>query len=265
MYTFQFSIDRRAGLRLLGVLAAFLLVASLTGQWIKFTYGHDIIYGLVPLFNVDAEANIPTFFSVCLGFINAALLCIIALAAGRRNRRESIYWACLSAGFLCLAYDEGFQVHEMLVAPMRRILGGTDLGYLYFGWVVPGIAGVAILSLLFLHFFLHLPPDTRRRMLIAAGLYFGGCLGMEMVDGKYFATHGDSFIYSLLATLEEGLEMAGLIANISALLQHIAEYGETIVFHMVPGEERIAAAAEQPILEAGAADLSEAPAVRHAA
>jgi len=241
MYTFQFSIGGRTGLRLLAILTAFLLVASLTGQWLRFAYGHDYVYGFVSLFNVNEERNIPTFFTVCLAFMNAALLCIIALGAQQRPKRESTYWAILSAGLLCIAYDEGFQVHEKLVAPMRRMLGETELGYLYFSWVVPGIAGIAILTLLFLNFFLRLPAHTRRRMLIAAGIYFGGCLGMEMLDGKYMTSYGDTFTYSFLTTIEEGMEMAGLICLISALLKHIASHSEKIIVEIAAEEQIIPA------------------------
>lgn len=228
MHPFHLSSSPRGIAHLLGAIIALLLCAHAVGLVLRLGLDHDYVYGLVPLFDVDVERNIPTFFSVCLGLCSALLLAIVGLDARNRGSRDAIYWFVLACGFLFIAYDEGFQVHEKLSAPMRAAMGGSDpangehLGIFFHGWVVPGMIGVAIAALLFLKFLARLPSATRRSMLFAAALFLGGCLGMELINGKVLELQGESVLYNLLVLAEEGLEMSGLAALIHALTRHIA-------------------------------------------
>lgn len=241
MRSYRLSINTSEIARTLGAAIAILLCASLLGQLARYQLGDPSVYGLVALFDVDAERNIPTFFTVLLALCNALLLALIAAASGERRARR--HWLALSAGFLLIACDEGFQLHERLIAPMRALLGGRDLGYLYFGWVVPGILGVCILALCFLKFLLRLPAATRNPMLGAAALYLGGCLGMELIDGNYLESHGYTLTYSFLTTVEEGLEMAGLATLLVTLLAHIAVASDKVEFQLQAGKLAAAPAA----------------------
>ena len=111
---------------------------------------------------------------------------------------------------------------------MREALGGGELGILSFAWVVPAVVLVVVLGLVFLRFLRDLPRSTRRRLLLAGGLYRGGAVGMEMAGAAYGEAHGIYCgTYSLIATAEEALEFAGLIVLIWAVLRHWAEqHGE---------------------------------------
>lgn len=123
-----------------------------------------------------------------------------------------------------MAYDEAFQVHEMLIVPFRGLLGNSNLGIFYYAWVIPGIAVVFTLALFFLQFLLHLPTKTRFTFLLAAALYIGGCIGFELIGGSYDELHGnDNLTYNMISTTEESLEMAGLIVFIYALLVYVAD------------------------------------------
>lgn len=224
----QIVLNRRSIGKLLGVAITLLLIANLLGQIARFGFGHDHVYGLVPLFNVDKEQNIPTFFTVLIILANALLLATIGIIQKQTGRIDSHYWFFLAAGFLFFAYDESFQVHEKLTGPMRSVLGDSELGMLYFGWVVPGIIGVIILALLFVNFLRRLPQTTRYWMLISATIYLSGCIGMELLDGRYVEAHGPNFTYHLLITVEEGLEMAGLSTFLVTLLGHISNLNEKV-------------------------------------
>jgi hypothetical protein len=60
--------------------------------------------------------------------------------------------------------------------------------------------------------------------MIAAALYIGGAVGLELVGGRYAEMHGlKNLTYSMIATAEETLEMAGVIVFIYALLRYIAD------------------------------------------
>lgn len=232
MPVYRISINRQAVGQTLAVLVALLLGMSMLGQISRFEFGHDYVFGLVQLFNVDGERNIPTFFTVMVALSSAALLAVIGIGSKGHEKNDSRYWFALATGFVFLGYDEAFQVHEKMIVPMRALLGNSELGFFYFGWVVPGIAGVCVLALFFLRFLFRLPAQTRRLMLLAGFIYLAGCLGMELVDGKYVEAHGQNLMYSVLVTIEEGLEMAGLSMLVVTLLGHIGEATEKVEFHI---------------------------------
>jgi hypothetical protein len=59
--------------------------------------------------------------------------------------------------------------------------------------------------------------------IISAVLYIGGSIGIELIGGKYAEIYGfEDFSYTMIATLEESLEMAGLIVFIWGLLGYLA-------------------------------------------
>jgi cellulose synthase/poly-beta-1,6-N-acetylglucosamine synthase-like glycosyltransferase len=208
---------------LLGAMAYLLVLLSIAGQFAKFVLVPAFLPGLVSLFYVDVEHNIPTLFSVLLILCAAFLLTVIAsLNRGQRQPHAS-KWAILSFGFLLMAYDEAFQFHERLNLPVGTLLGDGSLGVFYFPWVIPGIALVFVLGLYFLRFLLHLPATTRLRFLMAATIFIGGAIGIELIGSSHAELHGyENWTYSMIATLEESLEMAGLIVFIWALLNYCA-------------------------------------------
>ncbi|RPJ25636.1 MAG: glycosyltransferase [Chloroflexi bacterium] len=215
----------------LGAVAYLLVLLSIAGQFAKFVLGHAFLTGLAPLFYVDVEHNIPTYFSVWLILCAAFLLTVIAsLNRGQRKPHVS-QWAILSFGFLLMAIDEAFQFHERLNIPVGTLLGDASLGIFYFPWVIPGIALVSVLGLYFLRFLLHLPAATGLSFLMAATFYIGGAIGVELIGSRHAELHGyENWMYSMIATLEESLEMAGLIVFIWALLNYCADNYKEVRF-----------------------------------
>lgn len=227
----QISLNPSAVARVLGVVAFLLVIASIGGQFSKFVLGHAHLKGLVPLFYIEAEQNIPTYFSLLLTLFAALLLAVIAVLNGKQRIPHVSKWVILSFGFLFMAYDEAFQVHERLISPIRKLLGDSNLGVFYFAWVIPGIGLVFVLGLFFLRFMLHLPVTARLRFLMAAIIYIGAAIGVELIGGRYAALHGQqNWTYSMIATVEEGLEMAGLIVFIRALLIYCADNYKEVRF-----------------------------------
>jgi hypothetical protein len=231
MTTNHISLNPSGIARILGTVALFLVLASIGAQFSKFSFGHDHLKGLVPLFYIDAERNIPTYFSVLLMLFAALLLAVIAVLNGKQRAPHASKWAVLSFGFLFMAFDEAFQVHERLTVPVREFLGDGKLGIFYFAWTIPGIALVLILGLFFLRFLLHLSATARLRFLMAASLYIGGAIGVELIEGRYAELHGQqNWTYSMIAVAEESLEMAGLIVFIWALMKYCADNYKEVRF-----------------------------------
>lgn len=219
----QISINPRTISRVLALSALVIILASLAGQLSYSLHGSKFISGFSAQFNVDGEFNIPTFFSVMLLLSAALLLAIIASLNGNRSLAHAREWAILSLGFICMACDEMMGFHERLMPLISELLGQGRLGVFYFAWVIPGIFIVMAIGIYYRKFILHLPRNTRLEFIIAAALYLGGVIGLEMVAGQHVEIHGmANYPYIILSTAEEGLEMAGAIIFIRALMRYIA-------------------------------------------
>jgi hypothetical protein len=211
--------------RVLGAVVLLLVVASLAGQVAAHLTDRVRVLGLVRLFYVDAERNAPTAFSTGLLLLAAALLGLISRLEARPVGSSAAHWAALSLGFLVMAADEAFEFHEGWVKPVRRLIGEDTLGVLFFAWVVPGAVLVLVVAMFFWSFVWRLPAPTRLGFLTAAALFLGGAVGMELIGGRFAELHGgDNATYVVIVTVEETLEMAGVIVFIRALLAYLADH-----------------------------------------
>jgi len=212
--------------RLLGVMAAGLAVASLAAHVVRTLYPWVPLKPLNRLLTLSGEANLPTFFSLLLMVIATLLLAMIAVLRRRRGQPWIGHWTALAFGFLYLAFDEGYQVHESLAIPVRELVGHMPIGFFAYSWVPGGILIATLVGVFFAGFLRALPPGTRRGFMLAATLYLGGALGMEIISSQVDVMYGRTIVWHLLSHLEETLEMAGLIAFIHVLLVFLANgYG----------------------------------------
>jgi hypothetical protein len=220
----QISINSSYIARILGAVALLLVLANIAGQLTVYLVAHAGVYGFVRLLDIDAENNIPSGFSALLLLIAALLLAIITLLNRKQTGSIVSYWAVLSSGFFFMAADEAWSFHERLIKPVRKLLDFDNFGIFYNAWVIPGITLVFVLALFFLKFMLRLPAKTRIAFLVAATLYLSGAIGIELIGGSYDELHGNlNLTYSMIVTVEESLEMAGVIIFIRALLVYIAD------------------------------------------
>lgn len=212
--------------RVLGVVTFILILSSNAAKLADYLTGHNyiVLRKLVKIFYVELEMNVPTFFSMLLLLFAALLLVVISVLTRKQSNSHAVEWRILSVGFFYMAFDEIIAVHDRLVEPMREILGGRNLGILYYGWVVPAAVLILFLALFFLRFLQSLPPKTRFSFLIAATLYIGGAIGFEFIGGSHAEIYGENDLtYIILTTIEESLEMVGIIVFIRALLEYIAD------------------------------------------
>lgn len=231
----SFPLERRRVVGALVAVATILFAANLAVLIADYLTGYDMkmVQRLVKVFSVDYELNAPAFFSTLILLFSSVLLAVITHFKREQRSPYVWYWAILSLGFLFMAFDEMASAHERLIEPMRAVMGETNLGVFYFAWVVPGIVLVVGLGFFFLRFWWNLPPRTRTCFFIAATLYLGGAIGMELLDGSFAELYGKkNLTYMLLSSLEESLEMAGIIVFIYGLLGYIAENTRTLVFRL---------------------------------
>lgn len=236
----QIALNPYSIARTLGITAFILVLASIGGQLTIHLTGYSEEYKLLKLLYLDAERNIPTCFSMLLMVIAALLLAVITVMEKTYTASAARYWATLSCGFLVMATDEAWSFHEGLSMPVRKLLGNENLGIFYFAWVIPGTAFVLILALFFWRFILHLPAKTRQAFLMAATVYIGGAIGIELIGGSFAEAHGTrNLSYIMIVTFEESFEMAGLIIFIWALLVYIADNYNEVRFQFEGLHEKI--------------------------
>jgi len=230
------QVDYRKFLRVLVIITGLLIAISLVSQILVYFTTHQGLFGTIPLFNLDTEQNIPSAFSGFLLLLSVLLLALIAM----QTKRYVFHWWVLAGGFLLMAFDEMMKIHENLRVPGERLLQlvgiqPRQIPVFYFGWVVAGIILVTFLGLFYLKFVEHLPLHHRRQFLLAAAVFLSGLIGMEMASGAYAALHGmDTFVYQVLTTLEESLEMIGTLLFLRALFFYLEKQYPSILVRFQP-------------------------------
>jgi hypothetical protein len=171
------------------------------------------------LFDVNGEANLPAWFSSALLLGGALLAAVLSALVGRAGGRDAGWWAGLAAVLSLLSLDEVASLHERLGDPAARVLGDAARGPLRFAWIVPGGLLALAVGAAFLGFVVRLPAATRRLLVIAAAMYLTAAVGLEAVGGVALDADVSHAVYLLVSGAEEGLEMAGSILLLYALLR----------------------------------------------
>lgn len=216
-----FSLSPEKTTRFLVVLVSSLVLCSLFFQFcVYFLPDFPLRDTFAPLFNLNTEQNIPTLYSLLTLLFCAMLLAVIAKVKKSARDRYVNYWRVLAVIFAYLALDEALSIHEKFEAPVKTSLNPS--GFLYYAWVIPGAIFALAIFLGFLKFINALPPKTKRLILTAGIVFVGGALGMESLSGAYadFYT-GTNFTAAMLGSIEEFMEMLGIIIFIYALLSYI--------------------------------------------
>lgn len=169
--------------------------------------------------DVDLESSIPTWFSITLMLTCAGALALVAGRARRSAERGARHWAGLAVIFVVLSIDEQVALHERAIVPVRELLGAS--GAFYQAWVIPALVLLIVLAVIYLPFLARLPAALRRRMLLAACLFVGGAVGLEMVGGWLLVRYGAGPQTGVVVILEEVLELLGLIVLLRAVLLHL--------------------------------------------
>jgi len=184
-----------------------------------FYFSSEDHRGYVDLFDVGIEASLPTLYSVVAIFVSSLLLAVHAMVSKRMKDGEFGYWLALAAIMLFLGVDEGVTIHEGLTNLLGEYMDRE--GFLYFLWVIPYGIATMVLGLVFLRFLLRLPLRTRSLFLIAGFIFVSGAIGVEVFGAREADLYGtDTITYTVLYTVEEFLEMTGIVVFIYALMSH---------------------------------------------
>jgi len=247
----SFSVRPRRVLLVLGAIIFMIVCFSVVGQYSAQMLGHGRLLGFVHGFNVDGEGNVPAHFSALM-LLTASILA--GLIASRVRRTEGPFyghWVGLALVFVVLAADELNSFHERLIYPLRTLLDAD--GLLYFTWVVPGMVFVGLFVLAYARFLWYLPTRWKTLFVVSGFTFVGGAIGVELLGGWYVSSYDpeaftDSvvFIYALITTLEESLEMIGAATFLYALLDYLRAQVGTVAVTLAAEEDDRDAAPPRP-------------------
>jgi hypothetical protein len=226
---------RRLTIRLGGVMTllwasvALIVLASLVQDLLIFLAPElgmtDRIYRL----DLDTEASLPTWFSSGLMLVCALALLAIAVQVRRDRLFQALPWFILAGFFFVLSLDEIATIHEWLSAVLSARMDNT--GLFYFAWTLPALvvclAGLAC----FVPFILGFSGLDRTLLIGSAVVFLSGAVGMEMLGGAEAELNGVTGLrYRMLMTVEESLELAGLLIFLLFLLRRLrASHNRTMI------------------------------------
>jgi hypothetical protein len=200
-------------------LFAFALVtASIAQDLIAHGGGEADTSSKIWLLDVGLEQSVFTWLSVTTLFFAAFLFFVCGRAVASHGGRLRWHWYFLAAVFLLLSMDDAISIHEKISEMLESRIDNT--GLLHFAWAAP--AGViSLLGLIaFIPFIRSFPPRLAVLLLLSAAVFLGGAVGLEMVNGSIAEVEGASLRYRMLTNVEEGLEVAGVMMLIYALLSY---------------------------------------------
>ena len=229
-FKMEISISSKKIAIILTIVALCLTIANILVQFSIYFLGHDYLLGIVPLFNFYAEANIPTWFSSTILLTSSILLATIAYSSKINGAGNVRYWGGLSVIFLFLSVDELAQLHEKMSKILR--LAVNPEGIFHSPWVIAGAIFVIIFVLVYLRFFFNLPKKIKYLFFIAGTLFIGGALGFELIENIYVDTYGTDVFFAIMVTIEELLEMAGIILFIYALFLYMSSHVENLIVNI---------------------------------
>ena len=159
------------------------------------------------LFDVDAENNLPTWFSGLLLGVTAFWVWLQADVKRAEADRWALHWRVLAIGFFVMSLDEVAGIHETV----NTVSDVT--------WAIPGGILALLIGLSYFPFLWSLPKATRNAFVLAGCLFVGGSVGVEMIGAPMVE---DAMPYNLVTVVEEAMEMGGVIVFLSSLLKYMA-------------------------------------------
>ena len=181
---------------------------------------HNIYKVLTKLFYLDAERTVPAWFSTCILWSSGIGL----FAIGSMEKKSiSRFWFLIGSSIIYVSLDENIGLHEHAMKVVNSLAEKNDIAlpdFLAFSWVIPACIAVLVLFLVLIPFFTKLESQMRKLLFIAAFVFLSGAVGMEMF-GAYAAINLHGNWYLLASTIEEILEMCGVIILLHAVTSQL--------------------------------------------
>ncbi|WP_343344067.1 hypothetical protein WJT74_09385 [Sphingomicrobium sp. XHP0239] len=228
--TFSLSLDPRMVLRVVAPVVIAVVLVGAGADLALTTYPGETTERVLQRLSLATDTSVPTFLAATLLAGCAVLLAASARAEELRGHKAGAWWL-LAGVFAVLALDEVAMLHELSGKVLEALVPavGEWGGLVHYSWVLVGIPAVLLLGVVLGRWFFRLDAKTRGPFALAAILFLSGAIGVEMMNGAIDeAVAGRSRLYALSTAIEEGLEFAGTLAFLHALVARLGRAGTEI-------------------------------------
>ncbi len=219
---------------------ATLSVLHLGAMIASRVFGFSYLFGLISLFDLNSEQNLPTLFSSVLLLACGAS----SWTSARLAQAMRFAWYALAAVFAVMAVSETAALHEPVFFVMKgNVSPRTAMMAEYlptFSALMPVLVPLSIaVAFVVAKFLMHLDGQARGLFIVAATLYLGGAVGLDEVTAA--TSQGpvaDTWTHMLIASAEEVLEMLGATVFLFASLERLARRYPGSVIELAFGQEK---------------------------
>jgi len=224
----KLTLSKFTIIQFLSLIALLLITIHIIILGVYYYIGNPDIFDFVRMFDLDMERNIPTLFSSAIMLIAAFLFYLLSKDNMEKKKQNHLYWRGLSIVFTFLAFDESAKIHESIGDFTEKFVHFG--GYLYYPWVISYGLFVIVLGLIYMRFFWRMKSNIFWSFMGSAAIYVGGAIGFELLGAHESSLHGTKTpLYSILYTIEESMEMFGVIFLIYVLLTLLENKNITFV------------------------------------
>jgi hypothetical protein len=232
----ELSVRVRRLARALIVVIVALSASSFVGQVVvEFVIAENkYLDRIAEWVDVNREGSLPTWYATMTLMACAVMLGVIAVDAARRRRPYPLHWAASGVVFALLSLEEILGVHSEATRVLRSVVSITEgPGYaLALGAIA--LVGLVVVVLIFGRFYLHLPSRWRWSFTIAAIIYLTGVFASDAIGDYLIAANGEHTLpYIVVLTLEEILEMTGVLIFLVMLLEYIRSFVGRVSFDVI--------------------------------
>lgn len=200
---------RRVG-TILGAVTALVMFGFLAAFTVhRFTP----VDGWKELFDIGAEANIPTWWNTTLLFMVAMFAILaseVARGSGPAVRRA---WWVVAAGATYASIDEAAGLHERLAGPVES----AGIQFPTYASILPGVVIAVVGAAVLVTSGRRLPRPTAGRLGVALACYGLAAVGVEAVNG-WTRDHNWDNAYTVGTIVEESVEMGSCVYAVAAIV-----------------------------------------------
>lgn len=221
LYAQPLRFSRLQQLLVVSVLAAMVLHLG----WQLAAYYIDpeqlFLQDLARRFGMDEELSVPTWLASALVLLFAAVAGLLARQQVARKSRA--VWSLLAGLGLFISIDETAALHELVLQGLHIFADfGESQTFRQNAWLL--VLPIIILAMMLLLWVIKriVPRATFWRLGVGFGVYLAGALLVEYLSIPFDKS---ALGYKVgMVTLEESLELFGLVLIIRALELHIVDY-----------------------------------------
>lgn len=216
------------------VIVALSLVSFVGETFTEFVItDNKYLDRIVEWLDVNAEGSVPTWYATITLMACSLLAFVIAVDAMRRRRPYRSHWAAIAVAFALLSLEEILGIHSEATRVLREFVSISDPGPYALALGAIAIFGLALVVLVFGRFYLHLPARWRTWFMVGVVIYAAGVIGTDAV-GDYLMseTGGTTLAFMAAVTIEEFLEMTGVLIFIVLLLDYVQTFVGPVSFEV---------------------------------